>query len=522
MSTPGLLPNAQPQVPPTPTDTNPMAQLTAMLQRIKMLSPQAASQAQGQGGAQPGLTPPPAPQQAQPTYSPTMMPPATPKQVGGPGAQPSHFGGLVGQIINAVHGHEQQKFDKEAEEASTVVTAQMIQGRIKDENYSPNQQEMMVLKQANALEKKAPKLMKDMTTKLDSPAYAGFVRAQQAEEQRKQTIVAQKQAADKLQADIDAKNAAAKRADMLEQIVALTAQRNLTTVQNQGAKISDQHTDEQNKLVSKNYLSGLNTTFDDQGKATIVPFTKEQVANDPVLKMKSDLIESQVSKNMSTGKASLLNATSNRMKAEAAVQDSQTFKSGGGLQGWSKLLSDPKSGVTLASVPSRFRNSVVNYMTSNGIGIQKPLTNDEIKRSDLAGNASLNLKKAQDILTNHPELFGPGGWGHTKYEMAIAGGDPNALAFQAAITLANLPAVGVHGVRGKWALEDLQKLDGNLYENPDAMKNVLDTVSGSVNEFRDAGGRNLGSGTPTSQGGGSSTPTGGGDPFAQFGGKAVK
>ena len=58
--------------------------------------------------------------------------------------------------------------------------------------------------------------------------------------------------------------------------------------------------------------------------------------------------------------------------------------------------------------------------------------------------------------------------------MDLAGGDPDAVKFQAAITLANLPAVGIHGVRGQWAVEDLDKLHGNLYLNPASMTNVLD------------------------------------------------
>ena len=159
------------------------------------------------------------------------------------------------------------------------------------------------------------------------------------------------------------------------------------------------------------------------------------------------------------------------------------------IANWGDLLSDPKSGVTLANVPTKERGAVIDAMKTAGQKIAKPLTTAELNRADLASNALLNIEKAQAILERRPDMFGPGGFLTTKFKKAFEGGDPDAQDYLSDVTLAGLPAVGVHGVKGKWALEDLNKLDSDLYNNPESMRRALNDIHDSVSEFADSGGR---------------------------------
>ena len=172
---------------------------------------------------------------------------------------------------------------------------------------------------------------------------------------------------------------------------------------------------------------------------------------------------------------------------------------------WGELLSDPKSGVTLANVPVKERGTVINAMATAGQKIAKPLTGAELNRSDLAGNALSNIEEAQRIMEKRPNMFGPAGFMSTKFKQAFEGGDPDAQAFMTAITLAQLPLVGIHGVRGKYAVEDLAKLDSNLYNNVDSMRNILSEIHRSAQEFADSGGRKKETATPAP--GGTPPPT---------------
>jgi hypothetical protein len=158
---------------------------------------------------------------------------------------------------------------------------------------------------------------------------------------------------------------------------------------------------------------------------------------------------------------------------------------------WGELLADPTSGVTLAQVPIAQRQSVIDQMKTSGQKMAHPLTAKELERSDLAKNTVSNIERMQQILTARPDMFGPAGYGKTKLAQFIKGGDPDALAYQTAASLANLPAVGIHGVRGKYALEDIAKLDSNLYLNPEAMKAVLGEIHRSASEFARTGGRDI-------------------------------
>jgi hypothetical protein len=176
------------------------------------------------------------------------------------------------------------------------------------------------------------------------------------------------------------------------------------------------------------------------------------------------------------------------------------------VSNWSDLLANPASNTTMAQVKPADRNAVIADMKARGLSPSHPLTAKELDRSDLANNALDNLASAQAIWQKRPDLFGPAGYGKSKMQQALEGGDQDALAFQTAINLANLPAVGIHGVRGRWALEDLAKYDSNLWLNHDSMGRVLGEIHRSVNDFAPAGGRRpLGGATPP-PGGGTTQP----------------
>lgn len=241
--------------------------------------------------------------------------------------------------------------------------------------------------------------------------------------------------------------------------------------------------------------SGLMPVRDDKGSIQRNPdgtmktrnlkteeMTPEEYARLQDVRAQTDLRTAQAKAAPVKARAQMMNAE--RMRTEK-VQASQPAY----VQAWAKVLTDPTQKATIAQVPSAARGAVLQAIQGQGGKLAIPLSGDEIKRMDLATNAIHNIEKMQSILDKRPDMFGPSGWMGTKFEQAVSGGDPDAVDFLAAKTLANLPAVGIHGVRGKWALQDLDKLDGNLYLNADSMRNVLSDVHDSAKQFQNVAGR---------------------------------
>lgn len=239
----------------------------------------------------------------------------------------------------------------------------------------------------------------------------------------------------------------------------------------------------------------------------------DELKDNPALAEKYNENQTKINLQVAQAKATGVRAMVAQMAEQRKLQTIQQISQPGAIQNWAKLVTDPMSGVTLKDVPAQARGAVINSVAQSGQKIAKPITSEELKRMDLANNAVMNIEEAQSILAKRPDMFGPAGWGKTKFEMAVAGGDPDALRYQAAINLANLPAVGIHGVRGQWALEDLAKLDGNLYLNKDAMAAVLSEIHRSASEFQKLAGRR----TEASSTGAQPSPTGKkGDPLGIF------
>jgi hypothetical protein len=232
-----------------------------------------------------------------------------------------------------------------------------------------------------------------------------------------------------------------------------------------------------------------NKTDKDKGEREKVPTTQEGAIIQQYLKLyPNDPVKAYdlANKEIQKGKEKLRSITNiNNAPASSDV-----------LKTWGNLLSDPRSGVTLAQVKPADRNALVAAMEANGQKIAHPLTAKELERSDLSYNAVSNIEEAQKILERRPDMFGPAGFGKTQFQKFIKGGDPDALAYQTAITLANLPAAGIHGVRGKWAIEDLAKYDSDLYNNAESMRRVLGEIHRSASEFKGMGGRVLDEAAP--------------------------
>lgn len=159
------------------------------------------------------------------------------------------------------------------------------------------------------------------------------------------------------------------------------------------------------------------------------------------------------------------------------------------LQTAAENLSDPATNVTLNSFPIKQRMQILNYMNQHGMSPTHPLTTAEWNRTDLAGNAISNIEEAQRILKARPDLFGPVAGRVTRLRQAMQGGDVDAARFEAAIRTANLPLIGIHGMRGQYALRDVENLDADLYRNPEALAGILDEIHRSAAEFGNRGGR---------------------------------
>ena len=159
------------------------------------------------------------------------------------------------------------------------------------------------------------------------------------------------------------------------------------------------------------------------------------------------------------------------------------------LSSWAQAVSDPRSNVSIAQVPAAQRGFVLNYMTAHNMQPTHPLTNTEINRYDLSKIGLSNIEAAQQIVNKRPDLFSAKGWASNAFKNALAKNDPDAANFQMAMKLANIPTIGIHGVKAKWAADELTKLDSTFYTSPEAMTAVLGDIHDSLTNITQNGGR---------------------------------
>lgn len=227
----------------------------------------------------------------------------------------------------------------------------------------------------------------------------------------------------------------------------------------------------------------------EDGSIVTENLTSKDLENNPVLFEKKQKIDEQVQLMKAQAQSTLLRAKVAMVKEQRLKQEKQDAANPNVVSAWTKQITDPTSGVTIANVPAAARSAVLSDVSQKGLKISKPLNSEEIKRMDLANNAVKNIERMQDIVKKRPDLFGASGWGHNKFEYAFAGGDPDALDFQAASKLAGLPLVGIHGVRGKYAIEDIDNMTGDFWLSPDSMNGVLGELHRSAGEFQKLAGR---------------------------------
>ena len=176
------------------------------------------------------------------TPSPAAM---SPRQAAGPeGSGPTtHVTGLIGAAVNGigeiVQKHKQHKFEEEAAQTSQVMTeiinSKVAQGKMQSgQQLAPDDIKAMAAQMNNQDPKKQQKIVKLLEKAQSDPMSGAYVGIQRAY----QTAMEQNMAKAKLQADIDAKEAATKRADLLEIIAAQNAAYRNTQAQNQEKKIN--------------------------------------------------------------------------------------------------------------------------------------------------------------------------------------------------------------------------------------------------------------------------------------------
>src|SRR6266702_3271 len=254
-------------------------------------------------------------------------------------------------------------------------------------------------------------------------------------------------------------------------------------------KVAEGKTESQNKSIEKGLAEGRIVTFDKDGKEHSRYFTAQQIAESPTLSEKKKLIDSQVAKNYAAVKESAVKAETARLvaqyKASGANIDPKT------AERWARWIADPKTGYTIANVPTKERSAVNEAMSRMGLEPSKPMTAAELNRSDLANNAIHNIKHAMRIVNEHGEIFGPGGWLHNQFEMAGSGGDKNAVEFLASVDLGDIAALGVHGLRAKAALDRLTNANSNTYKNIDSVKADLKVLQSSLEQVVPGGGRTM-------------------------------
>lgn len=264
------------------------------------------------------------------------------------------------------------------------------------------------------------------------------------------------------------------------------------------------------KAVDALQALGMVTVKDADGNVKRAPdgtlitrtMTAADVAGNPTLAAKFQQQQAKTDLAVAQAKATTVRARVAQMAEQRKSMEQAQATDPAFIANAGRLVTDPSSGQTITNYPMASRPAIIKWAADNGKVISKPLTPAEWQRSDLASNAVSNIDAAKAIVARRPDLFGPAGWGGNKFKTALGEKDPDAADFVADITLANLPAVGIHGVRGKWALEDLEKQDGTFYQDPAAMNAVLNDIDRSANEFKDMGGRRPQTSSPQVSGGG--------------------
>jgi hypothetical protein len=202
-------------------------------------------------------------------------------------------------------------------------------------------------------------------------------------------------------------------------------------------------------------------------------------------------IAAQAKATQAQAAATRAEAAASRAGVDAATREANKKEDPADMPYIAAALNDPSTGAKMTDFRSASRGDILRYMTEHGQQLQQKLTGQELTRADSARIALPYIEKAQAIVNQHPEIFGPAGWGRTKMSQLLKGGNPVAKDFQTQMTLANLPMVSMHGFRGRYGVQDLANLDSDLYTNPDAMRSVLSDLHTGATSISKDGGRHV-------------------------------
>jgi hypothetical protein len=378
---------------------------------------------------------------------------------------------------------KQKKFEQEASEAA-IFTAASIAEEKQKAGMPLTAQELQSIKMAGSdkLSKKKAQIMEKAMTDPMSGAYVGTQRAHQAISQ----------------AAIDAEERKEKLAKMMADIAYRQQQEkvNQQNADTRGQRADEQRSAAQNKLVEEGKIKGHNITFDEKGNASSTPFTPEQIAADPVLKL-------QQAKEKAYTDAAVARVRQGDLRI-AHQNEELNYK---------KSLLDSKANSANAKAPNGAK-----------------FTYEEQRRIDLSNVGQQYVTKMQAIVKKRPDLFGAGAWGQNKFKTALADKDPDAMQF---VTWAEFAAPAIANMHGRNAtlVKDLRDFNSSFYQNPEVTAVKLATESEALGAMSRTGGRPASQLPRGSAGVGASAapynkPAGGSssaaDDAAQFGGTVRK
>ncbi len=109
-------------------------------------------------------------------------------------------------------------------------------------------------------------------------------------------------------------------------------------------------------------------------------------------------------------------------------------------------------------------------------------TGGERKTGDLAESAVNQVHTLKGIIGAHPEIFGPGPGRAQRIEAWLGNQTPDTAAFNAAKTYLAEHSAGVFGGRGKYIIEELNKIT-RPESNPEALNAALEVAENTAQHF---------------------------------------
>jgi hypothetical protein len=366
--------------------------------------------------------------------------------------------GIVTQV-------KQQKWQKEAAQSGKIVTAKIAYDQAMEKQKSGQAltaQDTEAIKQWGLVQndKNTAKILEKMQSDPMSGAYVGAQQAQQAaveREMQQAKIEEQRQKAQAEQALAKQREAMAEWYKSRPATDAAKAEAAGEVADTRKAEAAAKQTEANNKLVSTNMMKGLHTEFDKDGKATVRPLTQTEIDADPTLKT--------------------------QQAKEKAYTDAAVARVRQG---------DVKLQLERERIAQRDKEIAIKKQLADQGTAGIKLNTQDINRMSSAQMANDYLKEMKQIVTDHPNLFGPAGWGQNKIAKALASkDDPDYQAATRFVTLTDLtaqPLVAMH-FRNAQALKEMKDLNSGFYQSPDVVLSRINTELEGTDRIRKTAGR---------------------------------